>query len=115
MMRSVAAFPSSFRILLALLCAALLAGCGLLPEQKDETTAWSANKLYSEAKEAQKEPYNLREKADILLLLIDAVHRSGATWDDLVDEAIDKMTENKDREWAKFDPEDPDKPLEHVR
>jgi outer membrane protein assembly factor BamD len=29
-----------------------LAGCGLLPEVKDETIGWSANKLYTEAKEA---------------------------------------------------------------
>ncbi|MDR0441108.1 MAG: outer membrane protein assembly factor BamD [Candidatus Accumulibacter sp.] len=30
--------------------AALLAGCGLLPEVKDETVGWSANRLYTEAK-----------------------------------------------------------------
>lgn len=42
---------------LALIFAALLSlsGCGLLPEQKDETAGWSANKLYTEAKEAMSE------------------------------------------------------------
>jgi len=36
----------------ALLAAALtLGGCGLLPEVKDETSGWSAQKLYAEAKE----------------------------------------------------------------
>ena len=36
-----------------MLClAALQSGCGLLPEVKDETIDWSANKLYAEAKEA---------------------------------------------------------------
>lgn len=30
----------------------LLSGCGLLPEAKDETAGWSANKLYSEAHDA---------------------------------------------------------------
>ncbi|AAZ96762.1 putative competence lipoprotein precursor [Thiobacillus denitrificans ATCC 25259] len=36
----------------ALLAAALaLGGCGLLPEVKDETTGWSAQKLYAEAKD----------------------------------------------------------------
>lgn len=30
----------------------LLSACGLLSEQPDETTGWSANKLYSEAKDA---------------------------------------------------------------
>lgn len=31
---------------------AFLGGCGLLPEQSDETAGWSANKLYAEAKAA---------------------------------------------------------------
>jgi outer membrane protein assembly factor BamD len=39
--------------LLALLTAALLlGGCGLLPDAKDETAGWSAQKLYGEAKDA---------------------------------------------------------------
>ncbi|WP_459949244.1 outer membrane protein assembly factor BamD [Denitratisoma sp. agr-D3] len=33
----------------------LLAGCGLLPDQVDETAKWSANKLYSEAHDAMTE------------------------------------------------------------
>src|SRR5476649_1299829 len=36
---------------LAVILALLLGGCGLLPEEKDETAGWSAGKLYSEAKE----------------------------------------------------------------
>lgn len=38
------------RILVLLSLAATLAGCGLLPEQIDDTKNWSASKLYSEAK-----------------------------------------------------------------
>ncbi len=53
MMRSVPAFTPFFRLLTALLIATVVAGCGLFPESKDETIGWSANKLYSEAKEAQ--------------------------------------------------------------
>ncbi len=44
-MRSVAVIAAFFFL-------ALQAGCGLLPEVKDETVGWSANKLYAEAKEA---------------------------------------------------------------
>lgn len=33
------------------LAAALLAGCGLLPEQPDETADWSAQRFYTEAKD----------------------------------------------------------------
>ena len=42
----------SLTVLAALLLATLLAGCGLLPEVKDETAGWSANKLYAEARDA---------------------------------------------------------------
>jgi outer membrane protein assembly factor BamD len=37
---------------LVFLAAAVGAGCGLLPDQKDETLGWSAQKLYGEAKDA---------------------------------------------------------------
>jgi len=36
---------------LAVILALLLCGCGLLPEVKDETAGWSADKLYTEAKD----------------------------------------------------------------
>jgi outer membrane protein assembly factor BamD len=36
---------------LAVILALLLCACGLLPEVKDETSGWSAEKLYSEAKD----------------------------------------------------------------
>jgi outer membrane protein assembly factor BamD len=45
----------SLASLLAVLALTLLAGCGLLPEQIDETAGWSANKLYAEAKTAMGE------------------------------------------------------------
>lgn len=40
---------------LAVIVCLLVAGCGLLPEAKDETATWSAQRLYSEAKEALNE------------------------------------------------------------
>jgi outer membrane protein assembly factor BamD len=42
----------SLAVIAALFLATLFTGCGLLPEVKDETAGWSANKLYSEAKQA---------------------------------------------------------------
>ncbi len=47
-MRSLAAVAVIFAFILS----PLLGGCGLLPEQVDESTNWTAEKLYSEAKEA---------------------------------------------------------------
>jgi outer membrane protein assembly factor BamD len=55
MMRSLAAFrPFSalFSLLTAAFIAILISGCGSL-EPQDETTGWSASRLYAEAKEAQ--------------------------------------------------------------
>jgi outer membrane protein assembly factor BamD len=40
------------RLLTTLVLALALAGCGLLPEEKDETKGWSAQKLYTEASAA---------------------------------------------------------------
>jgi outer membrane protein assembly factor BamD len=45
----------SLAVIAALILATLCAGCGLLPEVKDETLSWSANKLYTEAKTAMDE------------------------------------------------------------
>ena len=43
---------SLLALLLAACAALLLAGCGLLSSEKDETVGWSAQKLYGEAKDA---------------------------------------------------------------
>jgi outer membrane protein assembly factor BamD len=56
MMRSLAAFqsfPALFRLLAALFVVVFVAGCSSLDQGPDETAGWSANKLYSEAKDAQ--------------------------------------------------------------
>jgi outer membrane protein assembly factor BamD len=50
-----ASFFPSFLLVFALLCTSLVGGCGFLPEEKDETVGWSANKLYAEAKDAMSE------------------------------------------------------------
>ena len=54
-MRSLAAFLRALVPIVFIgagLGATLLGGCGLLPDQIDETAGWSANKLYAEAKDA---------------------------------------------------------------
>jgi len=45
----------SVAVIVTLFVASLIVGCGLLPEDKDETAGWSANKLYAEAKDALNE------------------------------------------------------------
>jgi outer membrane protein assembly factor BamD len=63
-MRSLAAFLRALApivVIGASLGASLLGGCGLLPDVIDETSGWSANKLYAEAKDAMAE--NAYDKA----------------------------------------------------
>ena len=43
---------SVLALLLLAAAAALLPGCGLLPKESDETTGWSAQRLYGESKDA---------------------------------------------------------------
>ena len=45
----------SLAVIAALFLATVISGCGLLPEVKDETVGWSANRLYTEAKESMSE------------------------------------------------------------
>lgn len=40
---------------LAVIASLLLAACGLLPEEKDETAGWNAQKIYTEAKSSMSE------------------------------------------------------------
>ncbi len=49
-MRSLASVSTLAALIFALLIG--LSGCGLLPEESDETAGWSASKLYSEAKDS---------------------------------------------------------------
>ncbi|MCL6467586.1 MAG: outer membrane protein assembly factor BamD, partial [Ralstonia sp.] len=39
-------------VLVAGVACLAISACGILPEQQDETAGWSANKLYSEAKDS---------------------------------------------------------------
>ena len=47
--------PGSLTAKAALIGALLLGGCGMLPEQIDETAGWNAQTLYSEAKASMSE------------------------------------------------------------
>jgi hypothetical protein len=59
--------------------------------------------LQKEADEAFANPFDLEEKADILLLLIDATRTSGNTLSDLLTAAEEKLEKNRKRVWAKPD------------
>jgi len=57
-MRSLAALRRALApafLIAIFLSTGLFTGCGLLPDQADETVGWTANKLYAEAKDAMAE------------------------------------------------------------
>lgn len=55
------------------------------------------------------------ELADCLILVYDAARRHGVKPLELHKAAYDKLQVNKKRTWPKPDPENPDRPVEHIR
>ncbi len=68
--------------------------------------------LIKEANELAADPYDIKEAADLLILLIDLNWRAGRTIEQLLIAAINKMKENQKRQWQK---PGPDGAIEHVR
>lgn len=69
--------------------------------------------LKKEADECLKDPSDIKEYVDCLLLILDASRRAGFNIIKLLDAAEDKMVENKLRVWPKID--DMDAFVEHVK
>jgi len=70
---------------IVLILVGLLGGCGLLPEQIDETRDWSAQRLYSAAKEAMSDAdwekaIGLFEKLEARYAIPSAVTPSRRCW-----------------------------------
>ena len=63
----------------------------------------SLHHLQEEVKEVMKEPLDVTEYADCLILLMGAFKRIGGTAEQLVQAAIDKVEVNKKRKWGKAD------------
>lgn len=59
--------------------------------------------------------YVKKEFADLLILYLDAMRRAGFKMHTIVKAAIEKMEENKKREWPPFDPAKVNEAVEHIR
>jgi len=71
--------------------------------------------LAREAMEAAENPADIAEYADCVLLMIDAVRRSGFTAEQVVDAAAEKLQANKLRTWPAPTDMAANEPVEHVR
>ncbi len=68
--------------------------------------------LIKEANELTNDPYDIKEAADILILLLDLNWRAGRNVEQLLVAANNKMKDNQKRQWQK---PGPDGAIEHVR
>lgn len=82
------------------------------PDSQEQRLYGALMHLEKEARECLAMPYDLIEKADCLLLIMDATRRSGRTLRELIDAADLKQKINTSRQWSS--PVD-GKPTEHVR
>lgn len=68
--------------------------------------------LVKEVEELQKQPYDLMEYADCLMLILDAASNADIPADILLEAAWDKLEINRHRDWGK---PDENGVVEHVR
>jgi hypothetical protein len=88
-------------------------------EIQEATNAWAVYLFAVEDAGTSEEDKNAayaewkKEMADILLLLLDSSGRSGVKIMQLVEAGIEKMKENRERDWPKFDSTKVDEAVEH--
>lgn len=71
--------------------------------------------LRRETWEVEADPGDIKEWADLLILVIDGATRSGHDGEDLITAYHEKMAENRLREWPDWRGFSEDEPIEHVR
>jgi hypothetical protein len=71
--------------------------------------------IIKECNEVLENPKDLKEYVDIGVLLCDATRRAGFTLEQLVNGMYEKLQENKNRNWPKFDETKVNDAVEHIR
>lgn len=71
--------------------------------------------IREELEEVEKEPQDISEWADLLILTIDGATRQGFSGADLIGAYHDKMFTNRTREWPDWREFSEDEPINHVR
>lgn len=80
-----------------------------------ERTAGVIDHIKKELKEAEKDPTDVEEWADIIILAIDGAWRAGAEPQHIIDAVIDKQTKNEGRTWPDWRTAEAGKAIEHIR
>ena len=71
--------------------------------------------IRKELLEVEKDPSDVKEWIDVIILGFDGAWRTGATPEQIIDEIQRKQTKNEGRTWPDWRTSDPDKAIEHSR
>lgn len=78
-------------------------------------TAGVCDHIRKELEEIEKNPDDIREWVDVILLALDGAWRTGAGPMEIVRAIAQKQRVNENREWPDWRTTDPDKAIEHVK
>jgi hypothetical protein len=71
--------------------------------------------IEKELEEIRKQPDDLIEWVDVILLSLDGAWRTGATSEEIAKAIEAKLTKNENRAWPDWQTADPDKAIQHVK
>lgn len=71
--------------------------------------------IEKEVNEIRKDPTDLEEYIDVMILAMDAAYRSGFTPEQIAEMLMKKQLKNERREWPDYRKVDLSQPLEHIR
>jgi Protein of unknown function (DUF550) len=80
-----------------------------------ERTKGICDHIRKELAEIEKDPDDIREWIDVLLLALDGAWRAGFMPEEIVNALDEKQEENELRDWPDWRTAEPDKTIEHKR
>jgi hypothetical protein len=71
--------------------------------------------IRKELKEIEKEPEDLEEWIDVVMLALDGAWRAGHEPQNIANKLAEKLVKNESRNWPDWLTSDPNKAIEHIR
>lgn len=71
--------------------------------------------IEEEVEEVRKDPYDIEEWMDIVILGLDGAFRSGATPEKICTTLQKKLFKNQNRQWPDWRTAEPGKPINHIK
>lgn len=80
-----------------------------------ERTAGVLDHIRKELNEVEREPHDLTEWVDVVLLALDGAWRHGYTPEQIAEAIAEKQARNESRQWPDWRTQPADRAIEHVR